>query len=171
MGIQRISKACVLLAAVLACTACSRAPQSATAPTVHEGAASSSGTGGSSHARADAGDQASASKFYVGVWEPISGSYQGMGNLRLTSSNGIHWHKCKTAFVEQPDPPKPGMLLVLSPDSTCVLDDEPHTRVLFVRVAKPEGKCDLNVSAYANEDDVRNDRPAAEGVYTRTACH
>lgn len=171
MGIPRILKTSVLLATVLVCTACSRAPQSVTAPAVHEGTVSSSGTGRSAHAPADAVDRLSASKFYVGVWEPISGSYQGMGNLRLTNSNGIHWHKCKTAFVEQPDPPKPGMLLVLSPDSACVLDDEPHTRVLFVRVAKPEGKCDLKVSAYANEDDVRKDRPAAEGIYTRTACH
>ena len=165
MRFQRNTKLGILLAMVLACTACSQTEKSDTSV-----AKATSGVGVPVAVASKAHQPTRSSEFYHGIWEPISNSYQGMGNLRILSSNGFHWHQCKTAYVEQPDPSLPGLLLALSPDSTCVLDDEPHTRVKFVRVAKPAGKCDLTVSAYATREAAGSDLPVALGTYTQVGC-
>lgn len=166
MRIQRYTKKGVLLAMLLACAACSQATKSeAPATKATNGVATPVAVAAKPIAHPP--QQA---EFYVGIWEPISNNYQGMGNLRIQGPSGFHWHKCKTNYVEQPDPPLPGMLLALNPDSNCVLDDQPHTRVKFVRVAKPAGQCDLTVSAYATGEDARSDRPAAQGTYARVGC-
>lgn len=166
MRIQRYTKKALLLTLMLACAACSQTSKSE-APGTKATSGVATPVAVATSAKAQSPQQP---EFYVGLWEPISNSYQGMGNLRMQSPNGFHWHKCKTTYVEQPDPPQPGMLLALSPDSTCVLDDQPHTRVKFVRVAKPAGKCDLTVSAYTTLEDARGDRPASQGTYSRVGC-
>ncbi|MFM0068731.1 hypothetical protein [Paraburkholderia aspalathi] len=108
--------------------------------------------------------------FFIGTWQPLSNVFQQMGNLTLLSSNQLRWHRCRTSYVAQPGWDQPGTLLVLSPDSHCLLDDVPHTRILFMRLEQQHLGCNLEVSAFANENDAKNNRPAAQGLYTREPC-
>jgi hypothetical protein len=111
------------------------------------------------------------SRFYVGDWEPISNAWQGMGDLHIDGQSGFRWHQCKTSYAEEgAAPSRSGAVLALSPDSDCRLDDLPRTRVLFVRVANHPSPCEVKVTAYASENDMQNERPSAEGIYSRRQC-
>jgi hypothetical protein len=112
-----------------------------------------------------------ASRFYAGNWEPVSNAWQGMGDLHIDGQNGFRWHQCITTYAEEgAAPSRSSAVLALSPDSDCRLDDLPRTRVLFLRVANQPSPCELKVTAYAGDRDMRNERPSAEGIYSRRLC-
>jgi hypothetical protein len=118
------------------------------------------------HATGEAGN-----RFYVGNWEPLSNIWQDMGDLHIDGQSGLRWYRCKTTYAEESTvTSRSGVVLALSPDSDCRLDDLPRTRVLFVRVASQPSPCEMEIAAYASDTDVQNEHPSAEGIYSRRQC-
>ena len=112
----------------------------------------------------------SAVDFYVGHWTPLSNALIVMGPLEISTDGYVRWHECAAPYVAEPNPPEPGIRLVLSVGSQCRLNDLVHTRVQVLRVEKPAVGCDLKMSAYASRHDVDQHQPAATGLYTREPC-
>jgi hypothetical protein len=164
---------CGLFAGLLSISGCMQPDRNGNDPAAPVVAASAS-MGSSTLSPASAagrGTGGPVSRFYVGNWKSVSNVWQGMGDLRIDGQSGFRWHQCKTTYAEEGiTPSRSGAVLALSPDSDCRLDDSPPTRILFVRVASQTSPCDVKVTAYASDADVQNDRPSAEGIYTRLHC-
>ncbi len=164
---------CSLLAGLLSISGCVQPDRNESAPAAPSVAASASIAPVALSPASSAGHTTGGpvKKFYIGNWEPVSNVWQGMGNLRVDRQGGFRWHQCNTTYVEERAiPPGSGAMLVLSPDSNCRLDDMLHTRVLFVRVANQLSPCDVRVAVYASDADMHDDRPSAEGIYSRRQC-
>lgn len=109
-------------------------------------------------------------RFYVGHWEPISSTYQSMGELDIEASGKFRWLKCSTTYVQAENSNASTVLLLLDPVGKCRLNNSLGEFIRFVRIDRGRSRCETKVVVYVGARDVELGHVLAEGDYARIRC-